>query len=530
MLRWILLKIVLPMKSLYLLGLLPVFSASFSSCQVKDNRPNIVLIMADDIGYSDIGCYGSEINTPNLDRLAQTGVRFRQFYNMSKCNPSRSSLYTGLFYGNSQSSQSMPVQMNNAGYTTIMCGKNHFDRWIPESCSPANFNYSFFFNVNNEYFVPLSGEYDNPFFMNNREINVAEIEKVARKRPLYKTDFITDYALSYLDTVAKEKQPFLLYLAYHSAHYPLQARPEDIAKYRGTYLQGWDSLRIKRFTKLAELGLIDENWKLSPPEGNINRRRASYNDDYPEIRSKIPLYRQWDTLSDEEKDELDLEMSVFAAMVDRLDQNIGRVLDKLSELGKLDNTLIMFLSDNGACPYDSNRDFIIPPGPPGSYRTLCASWANLGNTPFRYYKQFGHEGGCNTHFIASWPEKIPHGAIIKEQGHIVDILPTMLDIAGTGYPKNKPEQRYAPPDGQSLLPLFNGNKREGETFFISGMNPFRMVRWNEWKIVRTNNEDWQLYNMLEDPTELEDMADSEPEVVERIAKKLQDYENNIEIK
>ncbi|TKG97467.1 arylsulfatase [Puteibacter caeruleilacunae] len=488
------------------------------------DRPNIVLIMADDVGYSDIGCYGSEIQTPNLDRLAEGGMRFRQFYNMAKCNPSRSTLFTGLFKGNNRA-QSMGQLMGKAGYSTIMCGKEHFDKWVPERCMPnQSFQYSFWYHLINDFFVPESGEYKYPFHLGGRELKVADIN--AQLKPLYKTDFVTDYALAFLDTVCQHSKPFFLYLPYNASHYPLQARDEDIQKYKGKYRKGWDVIREERFKKQKAIGIVEEDCRLSPPEGNINRFRGHPKDNL-ERRKLIPLYRQWNTLSEKEKDELDLEMAVFAAMVDRLDQNIGRVLDKLEEQGKLDNTLVMFLSDNGSCPYDSNRDFDIPPGPRGSYRTLCAGWANAGNTPFRYFKQYGHEGGANTPFIAYWPKKIKQGTITNETGHIADILPTLLDVGKGSYPKVCEGEKTPVLDGESLMPIFLQGKRKGEHFFISGMEKFRMIRWNNWKLVRVNNEEGRLYNIQEDPTELNDVANKYPEIVEKIKNRYQKWQEKV---
>ena len=492
------------------------FTATANPNGEEQTRPNVVLIMADDIGYSDIGCYGSEIKTPNLDRLANKGVRFKQFYNMAKCNPSRSSLFTGLFKGDHRS-QSMGQLMKQAGYTTIMCGKQHFDSWVPERCQAANsFDYSFWYHLSNEYFVPPSGSFKHNFNLGKKKLEVNEIE--ASQRPLYKTDFVTDYALKFLNEATTKDDPFFLYLPYHSAHFPLQARPEDIAKYRHKYLKGWDKIRKNRYKKLVKLGLIDKDCMLSPTEGNINRFRGAPRGD-SEIRKKIPLYRPWDSLTDKEKDELDLEMAVFAAMIDRLDQNIGRVLKRLEELGELENTVVFFLSDNGSCPYDSNKDFSIPPGGADSWRTLCAAWANLGNTPFRYYKQFGHEGGSNTPFIAYWPDKIPKNKIVDGPGHIVDLLPTLLDIGEGEYPEVTEYGEQTPKlDGQSLMPFISGEQSMGDRLLTSGIKNFRMYRRGNWKLVQKNNETWELYNLKDDPSELNDLANQKPEIVGKILK------------
>src|SRR5690554_3895092 len=271
----------------------PLFAA-----ENNERKPNILLIMADDIGYSDIGCYGGEINTPNIDKIAHNGVRFTTFYNMAKCNPTRSSLLTGLYTGGNGAVH-LAHTTKQAGYQNIMSGKEHFDSWVPDYCKAENvFDNSFYFWATTEYFVPPSGEFSRPFYLNGVQLQTDEIYH--EKSPMFKTDFITDYALKWLDDALNEEDPFFLYLPYHAAHYPLQARPEDIAKYRGKYLEGWDVLRQKRFTRIKNSGLLPSHAAISPAEGNLNKFRGpliqSYTDYYP-----------WDSLSPLQKDSLDLE-------------------------------------------------------------------------------------------------------------------------------------------------------------------------------------------------------------------------------
>ncbi len=472
-------------------------------------RPNIVILMGDDIGYSDIGCYGSEIKTPNLDRLAKGGLRFRNFYNMAKCNPTRSSMVTGLYKGD-QRAVSFVSLLKKSGYHVIMSGKEHFDPWVPEHCYFANtFDQSFTFWATTEYFVPPVDTFQRPFFLNGEKISPSQIE--AEILPKYKTDFITDYALRWLGDIINSESPFLLLLPYHSAHYPLQARPDDIAKYRGTYKKGWDKIRAERFERMKELGIVDDDVILSPPESNTNRFRGSGRDDFPDIRKKFPLYYQWESMTDGEKEEKDLEMAVFAAMIDRMDQNIGRVIERIEAAGEMDNTIFMFFSDNGSCPFDSNVDFDIPPGPADSYRCLSAAWANVGNTPYRLYKQNGHEGGAKTHMIIHYPKMVSPGTITDETGHVVDIFPTILDLANVEYPAARDDDSTLPLDGRSLVPAFKGMSLDGDPYYISGTSEkFRMYREGKWKIVRQNNDEWELYNILDDPTELKNLAESEP--------------------
>jgi arylsulfatase A-like enzyme len=479
----------------------------------------VIVILGDDIGYSDIGPYGSEIKTPNLDRLASEGIRFSNFYNMSKCEPSRSSLFTGLYEGGKNSFNFASFLKLN-GYKIFHVGKEHWMKWAPDQVLAKNvFDGSLTFRAMNEFFEPPSKQFVNPFILNGDSVGVDEIYH--EKHPFFKTDALTDNALKWIEEPVKNKEPFFLFLGYGAAHYPLQARPEDIAKYRGTYKVGWDEIREERIIRLKTKGLIAENTRLSPPSSNINKFRGHPKGD-DSIRAKIPLYRPWEDLTETEKDELDLEMSVFAAMVDRMDQNIGRVLNFLDEKGIAQNTIVIYLSDNGSCPYDSNRDFDYPPGVAEGFRTLCAAWANAGNTPFRYFKQYGHEGGAHTHFILRWPEKVKARQITHQPAHIVDIAPTLMEATRTKFPHKIGNIEPQPFQGNSLLPVLEGRIRKEPEFFISGWTDrFRMYRQKEWKIVKLNNEKWELYNLNDDPTEIDNLAAEFPEKVEELIEAYQ---------
>jgi arylsulfatase len=484
----------------------------------EKQRPNIVLIMADDIGISDIGCYGGEISTPNIDRLAHDGLRFTTFYNMAKCNPTRSSLLTGLYSGGNGAVHIAQLT-RQAGYYNIMSGKEHFDSWVPEYCKAQSvFDHSFYFWATTEYFLPPSGQFERPFYLEGEELSPSEID--FEQAPMYKTDFITDYAMNWLDEAKDNKKPFFLYLPYHTAHYPLQARPEDIEKYRGTYLKGWDQLRKERFKKMQHLGVLPINTRLSPPEGNLNRFRGPLETEYIN-------YYPWDDLSKEKKNSLDLEMAVFAAMVDRMDQNIGRVLNWLDENEKLENTLVMFLVDNGSCPFYNNKIPDVLPGPADSYWSLRSSWANLGNTPYRQFKQCGHEGGSHTPFIVHWPGQIEANTITHQPGHVVDIAPTLLEILGRSYPDSVHGYPTLPLHGTSLMPIFRGEERQQPEYFVSGLDNFRMFRYGDFKIVQMNGEDWELYDMANDPTELDNLAKTMPEKVEELSRLYQEFERTL---
>ena len=473
-------------------------------------RPNIVLIMADDVGYSDIGPYGSEIRTPNLDRLAEGGLRFTQFYNMAKCETTRAALHTGLFFAkrDAGNARSLGGLLRDAGYHTAMTGKEHFSAWVPDHVHARhNFDDALTYPVINQFFIPPDGAWQNPFFLDGEEIAVEDMP--VSDPPFYKTDVLTDYALRFLDNAEASGKPFFLYVPYHVAHYPLQAREEDIARYRGSYRRGWDAVRAERYARMRELGVIPPNARLSPPEDNVNRYRGPF-------RGDVYHYRPWESLTEAEQDALDLEMAVYAAMIDRMDQNIGRLLARLTEMNALDDTLVLFLSDNGSCPYDSNRDFSIPPGGPASYRTLSAAWANVGNTPFRFYKQYGHEGGSHTHFIAHWPAVVEPG-LSDQPAHVADLLPTLLDATGGVYPATVNGRPTPVLDGSSLLPVLRGGTRPAPDILVSGFTErFRMVRIGDWKLVRVNAQRWELYNLADDPTELDDRADDDPATLDRL--------------
>ncbi|MDX1284010.1 MAG: arylsulfatase [Draconibacterium sp.] len=480
-----------------------------------DEKPNVIVILGDDIGYSDIGPYGSEIKTPSLDRLADEGIRFAQFYNMSKCEPSRSSLFTGLYEGGKNTINIAQI-LRNEGYYVVHSGKEHWMKWAPEHVKAKYVSdQSLTFRAMSEFFEPPNKIWSNPFILNGDTVGIDKI--YYEKEPFFKTDALTDNALRWIEEPVEKGQPFFLFLGYGAAHYPLQARPEDIAKYRGTYKKGWDKIREERLQKLIAGGYLPQETQLSPPSSNINKFRGRSHKIDDEKQALIPLYRPWDTLDETEQDELDLEMSVFAAMVDRMDQNIGRVLDYLDEKGIADNTIIMYLSDNGSCPYDSNRELHIPPGPAEGFRTLCAAWANAGNTPYKYFKQYGHEGGTQTHFILRWSKNVKAGQMTHQQGHIVDIVPTLLEATKTKFPSKLNGIEPQPLQGNSLMPILEGGKRENPEFFISGWTDrFRMYRQGDWKIVKLNNEDWELYNLKDDPTEINDLSGKNKDKVKEL--------------
>ena len=470
-------------------------------------RPNILLIMADDMGFSDIGCYGGEIRTPHLDGLARRGIRFTQFYNNAKCGPTRASLLTGLYsqqvgdgrMGTNRSCVTLAEALKPAGYRTLMVGKWHansipvrrgFDRYYGLCDGCCNF-----WNPGKQRpGEPAPGrKYSRwrRWAIEDKELTPYTPED----RSFYTTDAFTDHALKYLDEYAKEDKPFLLYVAYTAPHYPLHAWPEDVARYKGKYTIGWDELRRRRHRRQIEMGLLDKRFRMSPRDDGIST---------------------WDDVAD--KEQWDLKMAVYAAMIDRMDQNIGRLLDKIRALGKADNTLVLFLADNGGCAENVNKTPKVPPGPLASYRTVDRPWANASNTPFRKYKSWDHEGGICTPLIACWPARVKQGGRITRQvGHIIDVMATCLDVAGAAYPTRLGGQDILPLEGKSLLPVLDGRRREGHDAIYWKFGGCRAVRQGKWKLVASRGKGWELYDMAADRTELSNLAAAEPRRVERMA-------------
>ena len=499
--------------SLLLICLLckPVF------CWAEPNRsrPNIVLIMVDDMGYSDIGCYGGEVQTPNLDQLAKDGLRFTQFYNTAKCHTTRAELLTGNYAysigdNNMEHGATFGEVLRPIGYRTLISGKWHqnplpttrgFDRYfgLADGCS----------NFFNPGLKARPGEGPPGRKGKTRVRRWAIEDKVimgytSPDKKFYHTDAFTTYAIDRLDEYKDEDKPFVLYLPYTAPHYPLHAWPEDIAKYRGKYKIGWDAIRKQRFKRMNKMGIIGPNHKLTP--------RAS---------------KAWDDLTEKQKDEEDLKMAVYAAMIDRVDQNLGRLFAKLKELGKWDNTLIMFLTDNGACPEQPNTTPNIPPGPVESYRTVSVGWANASNTPYKKFKSTDYEGGIRTPFIAHWPGVIKPG-MTDQVGHIIDVSATFRDITGAKYPKEILGNKTKPPLGKSLLPIFKGEVREPHKEIYWHFSRANAIRQGDLKVVRAGKA-WELYNLKADPTETNNLAKKMPEKTAELARMWEawkeDYKN-----
>lgn len=477
------------------------------------------------MGYSDIGSYGGEIRTPNLDALAQNGLRFRQFYNAARCCPTRAALLTGKYphqagmghmvvtgnatpapgpyQGYLNESTTIAEALREKGYSTYMAGKWHVGE-KPEHW-PRKRGFDRYFGLisgANSYFEILPQE------KNIRQIVLDDSPWTPPATGFYMTDAITDYARTFLKnhfTQQKEK-PFFLYVAYTAPHWPLHALPEDIARYEGRYDKGWDVLNQERFARMKRLGIIDKSYQLS------------------ERDAAIPA---WEQVAN--KKEWSRKMAVYAAMVDRMDQGIGQLVGQLRASGQLDNTLIFFLSDNGGCHENIDgkkfNDPKVPIGERGSYVAYDKSWAFASNTPFRKYKSWAHEGGIATPLIVHWPAVVKQkGQITSQVGHVVDLMATCLDVAKV----QKPDQDLP---GQSLLPVLKNKNLTKERTLYWEHEGNRAVRKGNWKLVSGKPENkWELFNLAQDPSETRNLAATNPGKVAELRQQYEQWAAQVGVK
>lgn len=462
----------------------PVFSQDQST---EIQRPNVLLMMVDDLGYSDFGCYGSEIETPNIDGLAKGGLRMSQFYNTAKCHSSRICLLTGKYTfqaGNNAMDKALTVAevMQHNGYFTAMTGKWHLNK------EPTDRGFQ-------RYFGHLSGATN--FFTGDDTFRLNGEKWSGFDDDFYTTDANVDYAIQFIDEALKEKKPFFQYIAFNAPHYPLQAKEQDVKKYKGRYAPGWDKVRRARYQRQIEMSLINDKHALSP--------RPDY----------IPA---WEELTPEERAWEESRMEVFAAMVDCVDQNVGRLVSYLKKRGAYENTLILLCSDNGACPFERTRGKELKPWDPKSYWCYDVGWAHVGNTPFRWYKQNQHEGGISSPLIAHWPQGLTaeKGSISHQPGHLIDLLATCMDATGAEYPREFNGQVTSPIQGRSLLPLLQGKEREGHDWLYFQFSNNRAIRQRDWKAVSARGGRWELYDLANDRSELHDLASKQPQKVEEM--------------
>ena len=499
-------------------------------------RPNIIVVLVDDMGYSDIGCYGGEVETPNLDALAQGGVSYSQFYNAARCCPTRASLLTGLYphqtgigfmasadFGKpgyradlNDRCVTLAEALAPVGYRTYMAGKWHVCRDFapdgPQHNWPLQRGFDRFYGT----LIAAGSQWGPTTLMEGNETAVPEGD-------YYYTEVLTDKAIEYIDE-GDEEDPFFLYLAYTAPHWPLHAREEAIEKYRGRYAQGWDVLRQQRYDRLVELGLIRADW------------------DLPQRDEKVPA---WEDVEHQQWEQT--RMEAYAAMIDQVDQNLGRLTKHLEEKGELDNTLILFLSDNGGDSLEHPNGMIgstgkpwaimryvplytndgravlagdVPGlnlGPDTTYGGYGVKWAHLSDTPFRKFKTYIHEGGISTPMIAHWPDGIAQpGRIEHSTGHVIDIMATCLDVAGATYPRTYNGHAITRLEGASMVPVMVGGAAPSRPLFWEHRGN-RGARIGDWKIVAQTDGEWHLYNMDADRTETTDLAEEHPEIVERMA-------------
>ncbi|MEH6304217.1 arylsulfatase [Olivibacter sp. CPCC 100613] len=502
--------------------------------QEEPAKPNIILIMTDDMGYSDLGCYGGEIETPHLDSLAATGLRFTQFYNGARCCPSRASLMTGLYphqtgighmtnpsehftqhdyhvpgYRGELSPQTNTLAevLKTAGYTTLMTGKWHLGMERKEQW-PLQRGFDHYYGIldgASNYFRPAQP----------RGITLENDTLTIDDPDFYTTDAFTDRAIQFIDQSkqADGERPFFLYLAYTAPHWPLQAPKEVIDKYRDRYHDGWGKLREERYKRMRQLGLIDTGWAMS----------------------KQDIF-DWDTLPKEKQDEMALRRAIYAAQVDRMDENVGKLVAYLKK-NKLDeNTLIVFINDNGACAEGGdvgggkkeNLETQV-----GYFLTYGKGWANASNTPYREYKHWVHEGGISSPLIAHWPAKIPkklNGSLIQQYGFLPDIMATFVDVSGASYHSEKGGKQVPDMAGKSLVPLLEGSDRpiheqpifwEHEGNKAVRLGAFKAVM--KWQEGEEAQQHWELYDMQKDRTEQHDLAKEMPEKVKALASAWQQW-------
>jgi arylsulfatase len=515
------------------------------SCEKDPPPPNIIIIMADDLGYSDPGCYGGEIETPNLDMLAENGIRFTQMYNCARCCPTRASLMTGKYQHRvgmarngrnlDQNSPTVAEILQAHGYHTGMAGKWHLSltqpvqpeeeqlKWMAHQADYGNFAPLETYPCNrgfDEHWGVIWGvvNFFDPFSLVHNEEPLDEVPE-----DFYMTDFISDKSVELIEKFTRDGQPFFLYVSHTAPHWPLHALPEDIDKYRDTYADGWDLLREKRYRRLIDLGLIDE--KRYPLPDNSS--------------GKV-----WKACTQKEKEAN--HMAAHAAMVDRMDQGIGRIIRALKEKEKFENTVIFFLADNGASyergyppgfdrPGYTREGFPIDYDPfhPGSELTwgyLGDAWASAVNSPWRYWKKESFEGGIHTPFIIHWPEGLRglENTLNHGVGHVMDLLPTCLELAGVDYPEIFRGRNPGHLDGKSLIPMIMDEVSDIHDTLFWEHSGGRAVRIGDWKMAALKGEPWELFDLSTDGTEVMDLAEAYPPRAKTMANLWEEWAKKME--
>lgn len=531
-----------------LIGASAMIISALPSCTPEASPPNIILIMADDLGISDIGSYGGEIRTPHLNYLAANGVQFSQFYNGARSCPTRASLLTGLYahqtgigymtgdWGHhayrgdlNNSCVTIAEALGNAGYATFITGKwhvtSHIGYWDGNQALKSKHNWPLQRGFDRFFGTIIgAGSFFDPITLVKGNDPVESLPD-----NFYYTDAINDYAVRFINEHAQSDndKPFFAYVSHVAPHWPLHALPEDIKRYRGVYDKGWDQIRVERLDRMKASGLIEEHLELTPRD------------------QRVPAWED-----EEHKEWMIRAMEVYAAQVDRMDQGIGRIIATLDANKMLDNTLIVFLSDNGGCaeilseawgdhlffpdttrdgqPVQIGNDTRYMPGPEETYQSYGIGWANASNTPFHLYKHFIHEGGIASPLVMYWPDNImPNDQWIRYPSHIIDLMPTFLEVAGAGYPEYYNGHKITPAEGRSLIPYVTHDRpdREDALFWEHGGN--RAVRDGRWKLVQRHGRYWELYDVKKDRTETNDLAAQMPEKVNELIVKYKNWAERV---
>ena len=461
--------------------------------------PNFLLVMVDDMGFSDLGCYGSEIETPNMDKLAANGLRFSQFYNTAKCHSSRVSLMSGRWCRQAgdeslKRAVTIPEVLAPAGYYTAMTGKWHLSK------EPTDFGFQ-------RYFGHLSGATnyftgDKTFRLNGQPFSVPD-------KGFYTTIANVDHALKFIAEARAAKKPWFQYIAFNAPHAPLQPLEQDFKKHLGRYDAGWDVIRAARVAKQKQIGLLPADSAESPRPEHI-----------PE----------WSKLNDEQRSEETRLMTAYAGLIDRIDQEMGRLIADLENAGELDNTVILFVSDNGACPFHrGGAKANTEPFDPKTHWGDSTGWAWARNSPFRFYKQNQFEGGISSPAILHWPAGLKQkaGSVVSSPAHLVDVLPTFAELAGAKVPATYPDREPTPLAGISLAPILAGGEIKARPPIHLLFSTDRGLRDGEWKLVSFQSQSWELYHMPEDRAELHDVAAQHPDIVQRMSKQWHDMAANV---
>ena len=504
------------MMRLLLLTLISVFVTSCAATQTK--KPNVIIILADDLGFSDAGCYGGEINTPNLDKLAAGGLRYTQFYNTARCWPTRGSLMTGYYPqqigrdkvldikggGGDKNprpewAKLLPHYLKQAGYRSYHTGKWHIDGKPVET----GFDRSYWLKDQSRFFSPQLHYEDDQ-----------KLPPVERNSGFYGTVKVADKTIEYLKQHEAESadKPFFAFIAFAAPHFPLHALPEDIKKVGDRYAGGWEKIRQERWEKVQKLGIV--SGKLSEVEREIGppyhfpKHLEILGDG--EVNRPLP----WNSLTPKQKKFQSAKMTIHAAMVERMDSEIGRILNQVKEMGEMENTLVLFLSDNGASAEimvrGDGHDPKAPLGSAATYPCLGPGWSNVCNTPFRRHKTWTHEGGACTPLIVNWPNGIKDkGGLRRSVGHVIDVAPTIFELAGIN-----PSQKVKLP-GQSLVNTFENDSKEERTVWWSHESN-NAIRKGNWKLVAAKGDKWELFNLAEDRTESNNLASKYPQKVKEL--------------